>query len=35
METEPSFREDLLEQVPVAELLTGPIPQLAERWKVG
>ena len=32
-ETEPEFREDLLEQIPVAELLTVPIVALAERLK--
>ena len=35
METEPSFREDLLGQQPVADLLTLPINDLADRWRVG
>jgi glutamine---fructose-6-phosphate transaminase (isomerizing) len=33
-ETEPTFREDLLESVPVTELLTEPINTLADRWRV-
>jgi len=33
-ETEPTFREDLLESVPVAELLTLPVSTLADRWRV-
>ncbi len=33
-ETEPTFREDLLESVPVSELLTEPISMLADRWRV-
>jgi glucosamine--fructose-6-phosphate aminotransferase (isomerizing) len=33
-ETEPTFREDLLETVPIAELLTEPIATLADRWRV-
>jgi glutamine---fructose-6-phosphate transaminase (isomerizing) len=32
-ETEPAFREDLLESVPVTSLLTEPIADLAERWR--
>jgi glutamine---fructose-6-phosphate transaminase (isomerizing) len=32
-ETEPAFREDLLESVPVTALLTEPIADLAERWR--
>jgi hypothetical protein len=32
-ETEPEFKEDLLEQIPVAQLLTEPILALAQRWK--
>ncbi len=32
-ETEPSFREDILESVPVVELLTESIHVLAERWR--
>lgn len=35
METEPTFREDLLGQQPVADLLTLPINDLADRWRVG
>ncbi len=33
METEPSFRDDLLAEVPVVELLTSPIQPLADRWR--
>jgi glucosamine--fructose-6-phosphate aminotransferase (isomerizing) len=33
METEQDFREDLLEKLPAAELLTAPILQLAEHWR--
>ena len=32
-ETEPTFREDLLADVPVADLLTEPIQPLADRWR--
>ena len=32
-ETEPSFREDLLAAVPVDELLTLPVADLADRWR--
>ena len=32
-ETEPVFREDLLAQQPVVDLLLDPIPVLAERWR--
>lgn len=32
-ETEPTFREDLLAEVPVVDLLTQPINQLADRWR--
>jgi glucosamine--fructose-6-phosphate aminotransferase (isomerizing) len=35
LETEPTFREDMLSDVPVAELLTEPINQLADRWRAG
>ncbi len=35
METEPTFREDLLSQQPVVDLLTLPINDLADRWRVG
>jgi glucosamine--fructose-6-phosphate aminotransferase (isomerizing) len=34
-ETEPTFREDLLADIPVAELLTAQVPELADRWRVG
>jgi glucosamine--fructose-6-phosphate aminotransferase (isomerizing) len=34
-ETEPTFREDLLAEIPVDELLTEPINQLADRWRAG
>jgi glucosamine--fructose-6-phosphate aminotransferase (isomerizing) len=33
METEPTFREDLLADVPVAELLSDSIYELADRWR--
>ena len=33
-ETEPTFRDDLLGEVPVVELLTAPVYVLAERWRV-
>ena len=32
-ETEPTFREDLLETIPVTDLLTDPIHVLAQRWR--
>ena len=32
-ETEPVFRDDLLGEVPVVELLTDPVYVLAERWR--
>ncbi|MGH9119538.1 MAG: SIS domain-containing protein [Acidimicrobiales bacterium] len=32
-ETEPVFREDLLAEVPVADLLTEPVNELADRWR--
>ncbi len=35
LETEPTFREDVLATVPVDDLLTEPINQLADRWRVG
>ena len=36
METEPTFREEILSQVPVASLLTEPIYDLVGHWqKVG
>jgi glucosamine--fructose-6-phosphate aminotransferase (isomerizing) len=34
LETEPTFREDLLAAVPVENLLTEPINQLADRWRL-
>jgi glucosamine--fructose-6-phosphate aminotransferase (isomerizing) len=33
-ETEPAFREDLLADQPVADLLTEPVHVLADRWRV-
>jgi glutamine---fructose-6-phosphate transaminase (isomerizing) len=35
LETEPTFREDLLSELPVDVLLTEPINQLADRWRAG
>ncbi|NNE72856.1 MAG: SIS domain-containing protein [Acidimicrobiales bacterium] len=32
-ETEPTFREDLLASVPVVDLLTADISELAQRWR--
>jgi glucosamine--fructose-6-phosphate aminotransferase (isomerizing) len=32
-ETEPTFREDLLEEIDVLELLTQPVVELAARWR--
>ena len=32
-ETEPTFRDDLLGEVPIVELLTAPVYVLAERWR--
>lgn len=32
-ETEPSFRDDLLSDIPVADLLTLPVSVLADRWR--
>jgi glucosamine--fructose-6-phosphate aminotransferase (isomerizing) len=34
-ETEPTFREDLLAEVDVLELLTLPVVELASRWRSG
>jgi glucosamine--fructose-6-phosphate aminotransferase (isomerizing) len=34
-ETEPTFDEDLLGQMPVVDLLTEPISALADRWRLG
>ena len=33
LETEPTFREDLLPEVPTADLLVEPIRELADRWR--
>jgi glutamine---fructose-6-phosphate transaminase (isomerizing) len=33
METEPVFRDDILAEIPVIELLTAPIQTLADRWR--
>jgi glucosamine--fructose-6-phosphate aminotransferase (isomerizing) len=33
LETEPTFREDVLADIPVVDLLTEPINQLADRWR--
>jgi len=33
-ETEPTFRDDVLATIPVVDLLTEPINQLADRWRV-
>jgi glucosamine--fructose-6-phosphate aminotransferase (isomerizing) len=33
-ETEGGFRDDLLAEIPVADLLTVPVSELAERWRV-
>ncbi len=33
LETEPTFREDLLTEVPAADLLVEPIRELADRWR--
>jgi len=33
LETEPEFRDDLLTSVPVVELMTAPIHDLARRWR--
>lgn len=32
-ETEPSFRDDLLAEIPVGDLLTLPVSVLADRWR--
>jgi glucosamine--fructose-6-phosphate aminotransferase (isomerizing) len=32
-ETEPTFREDLLEHIPIADLLSGSIYELADHWR--
>jgi glutamine---fructose-6-phosphate transaminase (isomerizing) len=33
LETEPTFRDDLLAEVPVVDLLVEPIRELADRWR--
>ena len=33
METEPVFRDDVLAELPVTDLLTAPIQTLADRWR--
>ena len=33
-ETEPTFREDLLETMPIADLLVEPVAVLADRWRL-
>jgi glutamine---fructose-6-phosphate transaminase (isomerizing) len=35
LETEPTFHEDLLAEIPVVTLMTEPINQLADRWRAG
>ncbi|MEO7429212.1 MAG: SIS domain-containing protein, partial [Acidimicrobiales bacterium] len=35
LETEQTFREDLLAEVPTADLLVEPIRELADRWRSG
>jgi glucosamine--fructose-6-phosphate aminotransferase (isomerizing) len=35
LETEPTIREDVLAEIPVVNLLTEPINQLADRWRAG
>ena len=32
-ETEGGFRDDLLAEIPVVDLLTIPVSELAERWR--
>ena len=32
-ETEPTFRDDLLGELPVVDLLTLPVSLLADRWR--
>ena len=32
-ETEPVFRDDLLSDIPIIELMTEPVNQLAEHWR--
>ena len=34
METEPSFRDDVLGSIDVVELMTEPIADLARHWRV-
>jgi glucosamine--fructose-6-phosphate aminotransferase (isomerizing) len=33
LETEPTFRDDLLTQVPTADLLVAPLAELADHWR--
>ncbi len=33
LETEPTFRDDLLAEIPVVDLLVEPIRVLADRWR--
>jgi hypothetical protein len=33
LETEPTFRGDLLASVPAADLIVEPIRELADHWK--
>ncbi|MDH3754055.1 MAG: SIS domain-containing protein [Acidimicrobiia bacterium] len=33
-ETEPTFRESLLAELPVSDLLVAPVPALADHWRV-
>ncbi|MGK2949500.1 MAG: SIS domain-containing protein [Acidimicrobiales bacterium] len=35
LETEPTFRDDLLAEVPAGDLLVEPIRELADRWRHG
>ena len=35
LETEPTFHEDVLAEIPVVTLMTEPINQLADRWRAG
>jgi hypothetical protein len=33
LETEPTFRDDLLTTVPTADLLVAPLAELADHWR--
>jgi glucosamine--fructose-6-phosphate aminotransferase (isomerizing) len=35
LETEPTFREDLLAELAAVDLLVEPIRELADRWRSG